>query len=63
MLLVLFTQQRQLEMMSLFCKFNLGGFYAVCIHPFLKVTGEVLDFFQAQLITVFAETQLRNVDV
>lgn len=60
---MLYAQQRQLEMMSLFCKFNLEGFYTVCTHPFLKVTGKVLDIFQAQLIIVFAETQLRNVDV
>lgn len=39
-------------MMSLFCKFNLGGFYTVCTHPFLKITGKVLDLFQAQLNTV-----------
>lgn len=60
---MLYAQQRQLEMMSLFCKFNLGGFYTVCTHLSLKVTGKVLDFFQTQLNTFFAETQLRNVDV
>lgn len=50
-------------MMGLVCKFNLEGFYTVCTHPFLKVTGKVLDIFQAQLIIAFAETQWRNVDV
>lgn len=34
----------------------------MCTHPFLKVTGKVLDFFQGQLNTVFAETRLRNVE-
>lgn len=49
-------------MMNLFLEILFRNFYTVHVHLFLKVTKEVLDFFQTQLNIFLAVNKSRNVD-